>query len=407
MEAAGYSTNALNRMTTHARAVVDPAILRWARTSAGLDHVDAAKALGTSAEIVAMWESDAQAHPSMPQLREMARVYKRRLSDFFLPAPPEDAPIPHDFRREPGEVAEVYSRALRYELRAAAERRDLALDFYDELNEDPPELDATIARWDNPAEVARIVRKNLLKITPGEQATWRDPRIHYNAWRQRLEGIGILVFQVTSVPTDEMWGFSFGDKRPLPVIGVNRKLAYNGRTFTMLHELTHVLVGQPSLCDIDEEQRRRKDEQRTEVFCNAVAAALLMPEPEFLRHEVVAQHGSGKENWQDYELKQLGQSFGASEEAVVRRLLTFHRTTKDFYQRKRSQYQHRIFPDRDPSEEMKRNMPQEVISNFGRTFTRLVLDTYSSERVSLSDVSRFLGLRAEQVSKVRALLTGA
>ena len=50
------------------------------------------------------WE-DGEAHPSMAQLRRMAAAYRRLLSDFYLPRPPEDDPLPHDFRRLPGEVA--------------------------------------------------------------------------------------------------------------------------------------------------------------------------------------------------------------------------------------------------------------------------------------------------------------
>jgi hypothetical protein len=49
-------------------------------------------------------------------------------------------------------------------------------------------------------------------------------------------------------------------------------------------------------------------------------------------------------------------------------------------------------------------MPQEVISDLGRPLTRLVLDSYDNSFTSLSDVSRYLGLRAQHVEKVRGLL---
>src|SRR5207245_4748090 len=55
------------------------------------------------------WE-EGEAHPSMAQLRRMAAAYRRLLSDFYLPRPPEDDPLPHDFRRLPGEVAFRYSK---------------------------------------------------------------------------------------------------------------------------------------------------------------------------------------------------------------------------------------------------------------------------------------------------------
>src|SRR5690348_3726586 len=104
-------------------AEVEPALLTWARSTAGLSVEEAAHSLQTKPERLIEWEEGAR-HPSMAQLRRMASVYKRLLSDFFLPAPPEEAPIPHDFRRLPGEVANRYSRALRYQLRLARQRRE-------------------------------------------------------------------------------------------------------------------------------------------------------------------------------------------------------------------------------------------------------------------------------------------
>ena len=64
----------------------------------------------------------------MPQLRRMAAVYKRQLSDFYLPAPPNEMPLPHDFG-VPGDGVFQYGRALRYQLRQARQRRELALDL--------------------------------------------------------------------------------------------------------------------------------------------------------------------------------------------------------------------------------------------------------------------------------------
>jgi Zn-dependent peptidase ImmA (M78 family)/DNA-binding XRE family transcriptional regulator len=389
----------------HARALVEPDILQWARESAGLAVDDAAKALQTKPENVVAWE-DGDSHPSMPQLRRMAAAYKRLLSDFYLPKPPESTPLPHDFRRLPGEVAKVYSKELRYELRAAMERRRLALDLMEEVDSEAVRLSLRIDRRLGADEAARKIR-DLLRVTFAEQNKWRESRTHYNAWRARLEAAGVLVFQVASVPKDQMLGFSLA-ARPLPVIAINRKLKPNGRTFTMLHEFVHVLLGENSLCDLDEEALRPPEEQAIEVYCNAVAACVLMPKEEFLAHNVVATRKARSEDWADSDIDTLGRSFGASEEAVLRRLLTFSMTTEAFYRKKRALIQARNQRMEETREdvEFKRNMPQEVVSNLGKPFTQIVLDTYAYDRLSLSDVSRYLGLRAGQVAKVREMVGG-
>src|SRR5271168_1104579 len=120
-------------------AEVEPAILAWARASAGMSIEEAAQSLQTKPERLVEWEQG-ERHPSMAQLRKMAAAYKRLLSDFFLPEPPREDPIPHDFRRLPGEVAFHYSRALRYQLRLARQRRELALDLAAELEGELPSL---------------------------------------------------------------------------------------------------------------------------------------------------------------------------------------------------------------------------------------------------------------------------
>jgi Helix-turn-helix domain len=108
--------------------MVDGRILTWARETAGLTPEEAGHSIQTKADKVLGWERGGE-RPSMPQLRKMATVYKRQLSDFYFPAPPDEAPPPHDFRRLPGHGAFHYGRALRYQLRQARQRRDLALDL--------------------------------------------------------------------------------------------------------------------------------------------------------------------------------------------------------------------------------------------------------------------------------------
>jgi Zn-dependent peptidase ImmA (M78 family)/transcriptional regulator with XRE-family HTH domain len=386
-------------------ALVEPAILIWARTSAGLTVDEAAQRLQTKSEKLAGWENG-NGSPSMGQLRRMAQVYKRLLSDFYLPAQPDEAPLPHDFRRLPGEVAHRYSRALRYQLRQSRDRRNLALDLASELDSPIPTL-PQVELGRDPEQAGTSVR-DLLGISVETQLAWHNERRSYNAWRAAIEHAGVLVFQATGIALTEILGFSLSE-RPLPVIGVNRKLAPNGRTFTLLHEFVHVLLGTSSICDIEEEVLRPPEEQRPEVYCNAVAAAALVPLTDLRSHKVVASSRVARE-WTDDELATLGRTFGASNEVILRRLLTAGLATQAFYVSRRAMWR-RLFDatPRKTDEDMdfKRNMPQEVVSDLGRPFTRLVLDSYENAQTSLADVSRYLGLRAQQVEKVRALMARA
>lgn len=387
-------------------ALVEPRVLVWARETAGYSREEVAERLGKDAAVLASWEEGPD-RPLMGQLRKLADIYKRPLSDFYLPAPPQENPIPHDFRREPGSVAMVYSPALRRQLRLAQERRELARALYEDIGEaPPPPLEEATTLAADPESVGLRIRE-ILGVEFEEQHRWGDGYVAYNAWRRRLEAIGVLVFQFERVPPREAWGFSFVEK-PLPVIGVNRTLAANGRTFTMLHEFTHILLGESSICDIDDYTARGPEEMRTEVFCNHVAAAALMPRRLFLEHELVQENRAARD-WNDDVIRGIAKTFGVSREAAVRRLLTFDLTDQAFYVRKRVQYikerEEQRLREREAAKDnaMKRNMPREAISNLGRNYVRLILQNYHEDRITLMDASEYLGVRVEKVRRVEEL----
>src|SRR5262249_3316237 len=143
-----------------------------------------------------------------------------------------------------------------------------------------------------------------------------------------------------------------------------------------------------------------------EVFCNHVAGAALMPKDVLLADTRVIAEGERSEKWRDVELSDLAKKFNVSREALLRRLLTFERTTTKFYNLKRAQYNNEYLAAKankkanSKDTEMKRNMPQETISNFGRPFVRMILGNYYQDRLTLSDVSGYLGLKVKHIPKL-------
>lgn len=395
-------------MSKRIPALVQPAVLAWARKTAGYSRDDVAAKLKKDPAAIEAWESGEQ-RPFMGQLRRLSEIYKRSLSDFYLPAPPQEPPIPHDFRREPGRVALSYSLALRRQLRFAREHRELALSLHAEVGQLVPVVRERIGPDMDPEAVGGRIR-TLLGIDFEEQRHWGEGRAAYNAWRRRIETCGLLVLQFVGVAPEEAWGFSIGDDR-LPVIGVNRKLSPNGRIFTMLHELTHVLLGKGAICDIDDLSPRGKHEQQVERFCNHAAAAALMPGDLFLGHETVVRHEPGLTAWRDAEIARLARTFGASREATVRRLETCRLTTMAFYLSKRRQYHEELEARQRREQEFpsgfRRNMPQEAISNLGHSYVDLILRNYHEDRITLMDASQYLGVKAEKVRAVEDLIISA
>lgn len=248
------------------RRPVEPAVLRWARETAGVAVEDAARRVQVKPEALAAWEAG-QARPTMSKLRTLANVYKRPLSGFFLPQPPAEPPLNvHDFRKLPGITADAFSSMLRVQLRRARERRDLALELIQDL-EQPLQVFGQRAKLDqDPEEVGRKLR-DVLAVDLAIQERWTGPYDAFNAWRARIEGAGVLVFQLSRVDLEEARGF-FRAEEPLPVIAVNSKDPPNARAVTMLHELCHVALHRSGICEPDEDRLLPSEERRVEVFCN-------------------------------------------------------------------------------------------------------------------------------------------
>ncbi|MGD0743412.1 MAG: XRE family transcriptional regulator [Acidimicrobiales bacterium] len=287
-------------MPRSAEALVEPELLTWARSTAGLDLAEAARKAAVDVDRLANWENGEQ-RPTIAKLRDLARVYRRPLAAFYLPEPPEDPRPPKDFRRLPGEVAGVESPELRYELRKAIARRDFALELLVANDEEAPVLGLQAQLTDAPEHLGSKIRR-YLGVTPREQARWLPPYGAFNAWRDAIEFAGVLVTQLTDVELSEVRGFSISDQ-PLAVIAVNIKDAPNGRTFSLMHEFVHVILRQGGLCDLEDEEDRPRDLLNVERFCNRTAAEALMPEAAVLASPAVVNHGPNVQ-WSDSELSQ-------------------------------------------------------------------------------------------------------
>ncbi len=383
-------------MTERVEAAAKPALLVWAREDAGFKHAEVAKKLGVKLERLEAWERG-EKRPTIAQLRKLGKLYRRPIAVFYLDVPPTTFRPMHDYRRLPGEVAGNESPTLHLQVRRAYERREIALDLYGSLGEPLPGVPLTARLSDDPEVVATRIRE-VLGVPLEMQIGWRDEREAFNAWRGTLENYGILVFQMVKVAVGEARGFSITDT-PLPVIVVNRRDSLRGRIFTLFHELTHVLLRDGGLCDLEEEEARRdRSDQEVEVFCNGVAAAALLPRPALLGHAVVQRRGGGRVTWPDDDLLALARDFKVSREAVLRRLLTVGRTTADFYQTKRRQFlkELRLAPKKGGFVTPDR----EALSTAGRLYVRLVLQGYYQEKITSSDVSDYLSVRLNHLGKI-------
>jgi Zn-dependent peptidase ImmA (M78 family) len=397
----------LRVMPARVKSTINPALVTWARETAGFTATEAAKRLKVDEERLAAWENPASDEaPSIPQLRKLAALLKRPLAVFYLREAPSRFEVMRDLRRLPGTGARSYSPAVHLEIRAANERRELALELAADLEQELPNFTLTATGEEDPEKVGERIRTTL-GVTTELQLHWRDNdgRAGFNAWRYRIESLGVLVFQTTRFPSDEASGFAI-TAEALPVIAVNRNDALTRRTFSLLHELAHLMIRVSGVSDLETDAARPPEDQRVEVFCNHVAAAALIPRDVILAEAQVVTQGVRSTNWSDAEIRDLARQFNVSREALLRRLLTFDRTTDEFYRQKRGQYSAEFVAsqqrkkEKATAAEMKRNMPQETVSNFGKPLVNMLLDNYHQDRMTLSEVSGYLGLKVKHIPKL-------
>ena len=394
-------------MAVRVISTINPALLTWARETAGFTRAEAAKRLKINEGRLTAWEDPADEDaPSIPQLRKIAVLFKRPLAVFYLQEAPPRFEVIRDLRRLPGVGARSYSPAVQLELRAANERRELALELAEDLEQEIPRFTLSATMQEDSEVVGARIRA-ALGITTDLQLHWRDNdgRAGFNAWRGRIENLGVLVFQTTRFLSDEASGFTIAADT-LPVIAVNRNDAPTRRTFSLVHELAHLMIRMSGVSELETDVDRPPEDQRIEVFCNSVAAAALIPHDVLLAEPRVVAQGVRSATWSDAEIGDIARNFNVSREAVLRRLLTLNRTTENFYRQKRSQYiteylaSQKRKKEKAAETEVKRNMPQETVSNFGKRFVNMLLDNYHQDRMTLSEISGYLGLKVKHVAKL-------
>jgi len=388
-------------MAKSIKAPATPAVLTWARETASME-IEAVAARFPSANVtperIAAWEDDASDDmPTLAQLKKLSEFYRRPLAVFFLKEAPRAFPVPRDFRRVPGRP-EGISTALRFELRSAEERRLTALQLYEELEEEPPQFPLTGKMTEAPAALAARARE-ALGINLADQIRWGD---HYEAlrtWKNSVENLGVLVFQIPAIDIGTMRGFSIAEM-PLPVIGINRGESPRARIFSIMHELTHLMVRQSGICDFNEDEDMPPEERRIEVFCNAVAAEILAPAEAFLAQPEVASRPAEVQEWSEDAIQSLSNRFYVSRTFVVRRLLDHGRCSKAFYEAKQTFYLKQFYARRAAASVAPERWGEKRQRILGDAFTQLVIDTYRSGNLTLSDMLGHLQIKTKHLPQL-------
>jgi Zn-dependent peptidase ImmA (M78 family)/transcriptional regulator with XRE-family HTH domain len=258
---------------------VNPEILVWARESAGLSTADAAKKLALTPATLSTLESG-EREPNRKQLLRMADKYRRPLLTFYLPTPPAPADKGEDFRSLPQKSPQ--SEALLDSLlRNVRARQQLVRAALEETEEDKPLAFVGSAKMAHGVDALVTSIRDVLRVTVQQFRSQPTTSEAFSVLRAAAEKEGVFVLLMgnlgthhTDIDVRVFRGFALADE-VAPFVVINEKDSRAAWSFTLLHELAHIWLGQTGVSGYSSEAAIEK-------FCDEVAAQFLL-DPEELK----------------------------------------------------------------------------------------------------------------------------
>ncbi len=285
---------------------VNPSILRWARETAGLTLEDAAQKVGlgeargvAGSDRLALLEAG-DSEPTRPMLLKMAVQYRRPLLTFYLAEPPAVAARGEDFRTLPAEFAKRDAALVDTLLREVRARQEMVRAVL-ETEDEATSLDfvGSFDQGQGAEALATAIRTRLaFDLQTFRHGNGRGTPKGFAYLRERAEAAGVFVLLIgnlgshhSTLNVELFRGFAFAD--PIaPFVVINDQDSEQAWSFTLLHELAHIWLGQTGVSG-------GRPASAIETFCNDVAGRILLPTAE------IAQEPS---------------LFGASQEQVMGRI---------------------------------------------------------------------------------------
>lgn len=375
---------------------VQPSVLTWARTSAGLSVEQAAKRLSVQPARIYAWEQG-ELEPTIVQLRKAADAYNRPFAALFLEEPPAQEAVVDlpDFRR-PSVAAEGESAPLRRAILRARRQQEALAEVADEGSDvDLPPTSLLELDGDDPVAKSGQKLRQGLGLDQIPRRVLLNPEELLRTLVRTVEQRGYLVIQTQHVSMDEMRGFSLADGSA-PVIALNGADWPRGKVFTLLHEMVHIGVRHSGLCDLN-----RESPSPEERYCDAVAGAALMPAALFREAAV------GVDPMKLSHLGALANGFGASAEAGLLRLVGLGLARWEQYKEMKPQFReaYLTFKSDEKARSAEKEAPlfyQLKARDLGRPFIRTVLRAHDDGVISSRDVTQLLEVSYDKVRKLAA-----
>jgi Zn-dependent peptidase ImmA (M78 family) len=116
------------------------------------------------------------------------------------------------------------------------------------------------------------------------------------------------------------------------------------------------------------------------------------------------QPGERRTDLDPSETKRLAQEFSVSQEVILRRFLVTRRISEKLYKEMRTSFQQGASAAQKAKKSKAIIVPpyRKAIAQLGRPYIRAVLGAYHQDRITLSAVSEYLGVKTRHLPKIEA-----
>lgn len=351
-------------------------------------------------EKISLWEdTSTEKYPTINQAKKLAKCYRIPFAGLYMNA--TDINIKHlpkmrNLRTLPN--AKIDNSALNLAIADILSARELLIESQAALKEHFVTFSLTIQEPDDVFRWAKIIR-NQLKLDIDTQYNCTSMRQFYLYVRNMVEKAGVFVHCFTGIDTDVVRGFAIYDDL-IPIIGLNNEDRYPAKTFSIIHELVHIIKRSSAICN---EMMSSFSSQSEEVFCNAVAGEVLVPKANLLK-----QFGNLTSDEVDLDLIDiLARKFSVSKEVICRRMLDLGLISRQSYLMLVNSIRVEFEKERKQAQEYRkltgkvipRNIPRETIDKNSTTLCKTFYHGFREGYFDKQDIARYLGVKQHHIDR--------
>ena len=372
---------------------LSPSVLEWALEDSGMDAVELAARTDVSVEDLRAWISGDD-RPTRSQFVAMAKELARPEDFFLLPEPPSLPSIPAELRKA-ADGTRLSSESI-VAIRSARHIQAIVSWIVEDAQQPPESVIALRSMGQTLPEDALPERiRDWTELRDSDHGAGISNYVAFNRRREAVEGNGIIVMQ-RRLGSEGFRGFSIDDPW-VPMIVVNRQETPEARSFTLMHELSHLTIGGSSSCtsvagvaDSAPEVERK---------CDGIASRVLIPTNDLLQ---VLSSIQGSDDTNDRQLvRRIARRFGVSLRASAIALLELGAVSRSAYGDIDRWSPSPVSPRKPDGDDFPRETRvQNRLRELGRLVISTLLDAERRGRVTEHDVLDYLDLDRDSLPKL-------